>query len=74
MQALTATERTQMWTHIAVAGAGAFVGDLSVFVEGLLLARMHWVYTAGDSAIVVDFSAPAGCTFSVLGVWRIGNG
>jgi hypothetical protein len=51
-------------------GAGAFVGDPVVFVDGLLLARTWWTYTAGDSAIVITFSAPAGCVFSVVGVWR----
>lgn len=65
----------RQWDFPAVAGRhefgpGAFVGDPSVFVDGLLLMRAHWIYTAGDSAIVINFSAPVGCVFSVVGVWR----
>ena len=65
----------RQWDFPAVAGrhelgAGAFVGDPAVFVDGLLLARTWWTYTAGDSAIVITFVPPAGCVFSVVGMWR----
>lgn len=65
----------RQWDFPAVSGrhelgSGAFVGDPSVFVDGLLLARTWWTYTAGDSVIVITFVPPAGCTFSVVGVWK----
>lgn len=65
----------RQWDFPAVSGrhelgAGAFVGDPSVFVDGLLLARTWWTYLPGDSGVVITFAAPAGCVFSVVGVWR----
>jgi len=65
----------RQWDFPALAGrhelgAGSFVGDPSVFVDGLLLARSYWDYITGDSAVQIHFDAPPECVFSVVGVWR----
>lgn len=64
----------RQWDFDSVAGAhalgaGLFVGDPSVFVDGLLLRREFWVFDAWSGVLTVTFIAPHS-KLSIVGVWR----